>query len=72
MKVGRPSVWFVLRHKLGAIVNVLLFFGISIALLIIGLRNEFMLLTTAGVFVLMFTGFWVIDNWHRLWWRNNE
>lgn len=72
MKVGKPSIWFVLRHKLGVLFNVLLFFIVSIGLMFLGLRDGFMLFTTIGVFGFMFTGFWCIDNWHRLWWRNNE
>lgn len=72
MKVGRPGIWFILRHKLGVLTNVLLFFGLSIVLVILGLRNDFMLITATGVFVFMYTGFWCTDNWHRLWWRNND
>lgn len=71
MKVGRPSIWFILRHKLGVTFNVFLFFVISIGLVALGLKENFMLLTAIGVFSFMYTGFWCIDNRHRLWWRNN-
>jgi len=70
MKLGKLSMWFILRHKLGLIVNVLLFLGGSIALVILGMVNNFMLLTVIGSLGFMWTGFWIIDNRHRLW-RNN-
>ncbi len=70
MKLGKLSMWFILRHKLGLIVNVLLFLVGSIALVILGMVNNFMLLTVIGSLGFMWTGFWIIDNRHRLW-RNN-